>query len=107
MNERDEDIETSLRIVISSPCGRAGDNRQPLINLDRNQWITVRRRNKQRQNKRERDRETGIEDKEKEKEKGREIGKIVSMYNKNERISERGGSEIKTETDKSTEGTSE
>jgi hypothetical protein len=29
------------------------------------------------------------------------------MYNKNERVSERGGSEIKRETDKVTEGTSE
>jgi hypothetical protein len=35
MNERDEDTETSLRIMISSPCGGARDSRQPPINLER------------------------------------------------------------------------
>jgi hypothetical protein len=41
MNERDEDTETSLRIMISSPCRRTRDNRQPPINQERARWITI------------------------------------------------------------------
>jgi hypothetical protein len=43
MKKRDGDTKTSLRIMVSSPCGRARDNRQPPINPERGRWITIDR----------------------------------------------------------------